>query len=519
MFMKQAARTLALLLTVALVVRAVEFEEEADVLVLTESNFAEAVSTHGALLVEFYAPWCGHCKQLAPEYAKAAKSLKEHDPTIRLAKVDATAENALGEQFGVQGFPTLKFFKGNVESVTDYSGGRTADEITKWVIKKSGPAVKIVETKKELEEIKEANEVVVFAVIDAEDGEARSLLENLADAHSLAVHVASTNTDVAEDATAVNKVVLYKKFDEGKVVYDGDFEKENLAAFIKSHSQPLVITFQADKASQIFAGSITEHVLAFANISEDYMAGLEAALKTPAQLNKGKMLHVIMPSTESRIVEYFGITEDDMPAIVLVNMSGSLKKYGFDYKADELIAKMENGFVDDLVVFEKNYLEGKLLPQLKSAEPEDDSAEAVKVIVGKDFQQRVMDNENDVLLEFYAPWCGHCKSLAPQYEELAETFADVESIMIAKIDATANEIDHPGVDVRGFPTVIFFPGKDKQSPIVYEGSRDAEGLAEFLKKNAQKFELEGVEYGVEQKKDEPKADANEEYEDAEHEEL
>ncbi|CAH0522004.1 unnamed protein product [Peronospora belbahrii] len=249
------------------------------------------------------------------------------------------------------------------------------------------------------------------------------------------------------------------------------------------------------------------------------MAGLEAALKTPAQLNKGKMLHVIMPSTESRIVEYFGITEDDMPAIVLVNMSGSLKKYGFDYKADELIAKMENGFVDDLVVFEKNYLEGKLLPQLKSAEPEDDSAEAVKVIVGKDFQQRVMDNENDVLLEFYAPWCGHCKSLAPQYEELAETFADVESIMIAKIDATANEIDHPGVDVRGFPTVIFFPGKDKQSPIVYEGSRDAEGLAEFLKKNAQKFELEGVEYGVEQKKDEPKADANEEYEDAEHEEL
>ncbi|GMF44147.1 unnamed protein product [Phytophthora fragariaefolia] len=518
----QAARALALLAAVALVARAAEFEEEEDVLVLTEGNFAEAVSGHDTLLVEFYAPWCGHCKKLEPEYAAAAKNLKELDPPIRLAKVDATAESKLAEQFGIRGFPTLKFFKGDVEAVKDYDGGRSAAEIEKWVVKKSGPAVKIVESAEELEEVKEANDVVVFAVVDAEEGEARSMLEKLADADDLAVYVASTSADLTKDAAAVNKVVLYKKFDEGKVIYDGEFEKEALGEFVKSNSLPLVITFTQDKAPMIFGGDQTEHVLAFVDTTKDYVSGIEAALKVPAKANKGKLLHVIMPSTEKRIVDYFGLKDEEMPAVMLVNMAGSMKKYGFDYKADDFVAKIEDGLGEDLVAFEKSYFEGNLTPLLKSADPEDDSDEAVKVIVGTEFQERVIDNEKDVLVEFYAPWCGHCKSLAPKYEELAEKFADVDSIMIAKMDATANEIDHPGVDVRGFPTLIFFPSKDKQNPIVYEGSRDVEGLTEFLKTNAQKFELEGSEHGAETSEDEDEEeqeDAKEKEEGAEHEEL
>jgi protein disulfide-isomerase A1 len=498
MLMKRALHVLVVLFAVVCVaVRGADFEEEDDVLVLTDDNIDEAIAAHDTLLIEFYAPWCGHCKNLAPEYAKAAKTLKEQDPPIRIAKVDATAQTKAGERFGVQGFPTLKFFKGDAESPKDYDGGRTAAEIEKWVLKKSGPAVKIVDSAAELDALKETNDVVVFAVLDEAEGEQRSLFEKVADADDIAVYAASTKKDVSDDAKAVGKVVLYKKFDEGKAVFDGKFEKDAVAAFVKANSKPLVITFSQEKAPMIFGGDINEHVLVFADTTKDYVKELETVLKGPAKEHKGKLLHVIVPHTESRIVEYFGLKEADLPAIMLVNMAGGMKKYAFDYKADDFAAKIEDGLAADLLAFEKRYIAGDVKPTLKSAEPADDSDEAVKVIVGKDFQERVIDSDKDVLLEFYAPWCGHCKALAPKYEELAEAFADVDSIVIAKMDATENEVDHPGVDVKGFPTILFFPAKDKANPITYEGARDVEGFTEFLKKNAKKFELDGAAHGIE----------------------
>lgn len=71
-----------------------------------------------------FAPWCGHCKALAPEYEAAATTLKEKD--IALAKVDCTEETELCQSYGVEGYPTLKVFRGP-DNITPYSGQRKAD--------------------------------------------------------------------------------------------------------------------------------------------------------------------------------------------------------------------------------------------------------------------------------------------------------------------------------------------------------------------------------------------------------
>ena len=109
-------------------------ETEDEVWVLNEDNFQEALELQPDLLVEFYAPWCGHCKKLAPEYAAAAKKLMENNPPIRIAKVDATANKNLASKFGVSGYPTMKYFIN--KSPIDYNGGRTEDTIVQWVLKK-----------------------------------------------------------------------------------------------------------------------------------------------------------------------------------------------------------------------------------------------------------------------------------------------------------------------------------------------------------------------------------------------
>merc|ERR1712226_1452841 len=95
----------------------------------------------------------------------------------------------------------------------------------------------------------------------------------------------------------------------------------------------------------------------------------------------------------------------------------------------------------------------------------------VKVAVAKNFEELVTNSKKDVLIEFYAPWCGHCKSLAPKYDELAEKLKDEPNVVIAKMDATANDV--PGnYDVKGFPTIYFAPKGSKDAPKSYEGGRE-----------------------------------------------
>jgi len=106
----------------------------------TTDTFDQLVADNPeGLLAEFYAPWCGHCKKLAPEFESAAQKLKDAGVKIPLVKIDATIETKLGENHKVNGYPTLKWFVGG--SANDYDGPREADGIVTWIKSMTGPAV------------------------------------------------------------------------------------------------------------------------------------------------------------------------------------------------------------------------------------------------------------------------------------------------------------------------------------------------------------------------------------------
>ncbi|KAK5810833.1 putative disulfide-isomerase A6 [Gossypium arboreum] len=113
----------------------------ADVIVLTEENFHKEVGQDKGALVEFYAPWCGHCKKLAPEYEKLGESFKKAK-SVLIGKVDCDEHKSVCSKYGVQGYPTIQWFpKGSLEP-KKYEGPRTAEALTEFV-NRGGTNVKI----------------------------------------------------------------------------------------------------------------------------------------------------------------------------------------------------------------------------------------------------------------------------------------------------------------------------------------------------------------------------------------
>jgi len=106
----------------------------------SQAMFYARIKSHEIALVEFYTPWCVHCKKLAPECEKAAKILKRNDPSIPLIKVDCTVETAVCGDQGVSGYPTLKIFKNGVAS--EYNGPLEAGGIVKHMKLKASPISK-----------------------------------------------------------------------------------------------------------------------------------------------------------------------------------------------------------------------------------------------------------------------------------------------------------------------------------------------------------------------------------------
>ncbi|KAH7257339.1 thioredoxin-like domain-containing protein [Fusarium tricinctum] len=450
---------------------------DSDVTQLTKDTFDQFVKDNNLVLAEFFAPWCGHCKALAPEYEEAATTLKEKN--IRLAKIDCTEEADLCKDHGVEGYPTLKVFRG-LENVTPYSGQRKAAGITSYMVKQSLPAVSIL-TKDTLEEFKTADKVVVVAYLNADDKSSNETFSKLAEGLRDTYLFGGVNDAAVAEAEGVKApaLVVYKTFDEGKNTFTEKFEEEAISSFITTAATPLI----GEVGPETYAGYMSAGIplaYIFAETPEERKE-LGDALKPIAEKFKGKInFATIDAKSFGAHAGNLNLKTDKFPSFAIQEV---VKNQKFPFDQEKEITH------DSIAKFVEEFSAGKIEPSIKS-EPIPETQEGpVTVVVAKNYNDVVLDDTKDVLVEFYAPWCGHCKALAPKYDDLASQFAASEfkdKVVIAKVDATQNDVPD---EIQGFPTIKLFPAGGKDAPITYQGSRTVEDLANFIKENG-KYQAE-----------------------------
>ena len=424
------------------------------------------------MLVEFYAPWCGHCKRLAPEYAKAAEEL---DGIAKLAKIDCTAHEGICSQYEVRGYPTLKIFRNKVPK--DYMGERSSSAIVNQIKMEVLPSVTAVMNLQHVDEMSKTHRLIALGFFKNEKAQEYQIFEQLAEKLRPEFRFAAIFDNALMSKYNVTKtphILLLKTFDERVNTFSGKaFSDEAIESFLKLNSVPLMDEIGPDNFMKYRQAPLP---LAYLFVeTEEQRSEIGPIVEGIAREFKGRMNFVYINASK------FGPHANNLnlkmewPAFGIHDQSVNAK---YPLVSHPLNKKNLRALVVSV-------LDGKAKPFLKSQPVPESNDESVKVIVGKEFDRIVMDKEKDVLVEFYAPWCGHCKKMAPTYERLGELFATNKKVVIAKMDATENDIPIDAkVNLEGFPTLILFRANAQKEQVPYKGDRSLKDLANFVKNNA-----------------------------------
>ncbi|BAS79203.1 Os02g0554900, partial [Oryza sativa Japonica Group] len=448
------------------------------VLTLDAGNFTEVVGAHDFIVVEFYAPWCGHCNQLAPEYEAAAAALRSHDPPVVLAKVDASADlnRGLAGEHGVQGYPTIRILRDRGARSHNYAGPRDAAGIVAYLKRQAGPAsVEIAASASPPAADSIANDGVVvvgvFPELSGSEFESFMAVAEKMRADYDFRHTTDAGVLPRGDRTVRGPLVrLFKPFDE-LFVDSQDFDRDALEKFIESSGFPTVVTFDTSPANQkyllkYFDNAGTKAML-FLSFSDDRAEEFRTQFHEAAnQYSANNISFLIGDVTASQgAFQYFGLKESEVPLVFIL---ASKSKY--------IKPTVEP---DQILPYLKEFTEGTLAPHVKSEPIPEVNDQPVKTVVADNLREVVFNSGKNVLLEFYAPWCGHCQKLAPILEEVAVSLKDDEDVVIAKMDGTANDVPSDFA-VEGYPSMYFYSSGGNLLP--YDG-RTAEEIIDFITKN------------------------------------
>jgi len=486
-------------------------EKVLEVMSLNSTDFEETLRIQERVFVDFYAPWCGHCQALEPEFKKAANDARAEDIETVFAMVDATANGDLAKQYQVTSFPTLLLFY-NGEKEATYNGARKAKPMLNWVRKHEDPTITELDEGGVETFLQETSEGEFTVVARVKKGSVRGkAFEKAAEAFSeyevstvhFGVEWLSKTADPKNDAILMMQRPGFVSPDPDRLTYQGAWSDDAIVTWVKNGTYPTIgDRFETKKYKpaeiELLGGGSNGSVVVLLDDS--------AAISEEDKL-KTKMREVVMSLTSS--YRHWRFTFADYAELVgreaeILGSKGSYNALITVLQGQRRWVLEGEDKVQNLDTV-RNFLDGviakKVKPRHRSQLPPEFitdeygvmvDPEGVSILTGDTFEEIALNATKDVFVFFYGPDCPHSREMAPEWAKLADRASKswrTRGVVVAKMDATGNTCEE---EVTGFPKLVLYPAvkaakKFKQRQL-YRGKRTLDAMAEFLLENARNLE-------------------------------
>ena len=442
-----------------------------------EESLGFAMHEFKYLTILFYSSSDPNCKSIIPVFEKSASILRKQN--FYLGKIDSDESSEIVNYFKVDTIPSIVLLYHAKPEF--YEGEKNTEAINSWILEKTKRDFTLIKDEKEFEEFKKLFDIgMIYFGKNNEIMKEIILAERKIDDIPMGTIESPELTKSHCEKGKENKdfILLYTKTDLKKYYLYDNFTSENIVEFFNLYSTPKVIEFTAQTSTILFSKRL-DSLLIFSSRAKEEFQKIKTLLeeKIWPKVNKKLKLFIsdINEGMSVRLAEYCGAKEKDIPiAYILEPVSENPIKYRLQEKITE----------ESLNKFISLWEEKKLKPFMR-AEPEiDNTDKEVYSLVRTNYNKYVIDNDNDVVVYFYAPWCEKCQNFYPKYERLARKLKNKnKNLLFAKMDATENDIEY--FAINKYPTIKFYPGNKKDKEPIHICNRL--GIVEMLdiiKKNA-----------------------------------
>jgi protein disulfide-isomerase-like protein len=411
------------------------------------------------MLAMFYAPWCGHCKNLKPAYGAASGDTQFQMPMVA---VDCTEEKSTCDKFNVGGYPTLKYFSSSTDEGSDYEGGRSKGDLVKFIEENAEPEdltdtdFSKMRVKKLKKLLQERGEECLGCTDKSEFVAKVKAVINQPKTGPKEKKKKKTKSTLINGRTFMQQ----RRFDEAKKIADEGWEEngevvhliEDKESWDKARvdNKKMLVMFYAP-----WCGHCKKFKPEFVAASKE-LAGDEITLAA-VECESNKQLCTKFGATSYPTIKYYDDT------------TGKGKGESFRGARD----------AEGVITYARRKLAGETnaYGPYKNVPAWDDNGNVFHVgdLHWKEFKEA----HPNMLVMFYAPWCGHCKSYKPAFAEASSVLEDRqdEAVLVA-VDCTAEVDTCQKYGVNGYPEIMWFKGKAK--PIDFDVARTADATVKYI---------------------------------------